>query len=75
MREVPGSNVVLAAPVFRRWNSTKRPLGMTSSRLAEVLLNRWESSTPEEQGIALLAASHTKPVRRQRQQQPEPASA
>jgi hypothetical protein len=74
MSNTGGSNVFIPAAVHRQWNDTKRPLGITSARFAEVLLNRWHESTPDEQGRAL-AAPPRQPVRRKRQQQPEPANA
>jgi hypothetical protein len=74
MSDTSGSNIFIPTTVHRRWNDTKRPLGVTSARFAEVLLNRWHESTPDEQGRAL-ATPTRQPVRRQRRQQPEPANA
>jgi hypothetical protein len=57
------STINMPRAVWREWVRTRNSLGVSNGRLAEVLLDRWMHSTPEEQGKALL---HQTPERKRR---------
>jgi hypothetical protein len=70
MAREPEASINCPRVLHTRWLRTKRSLGLSNARLIEVLLNRWETSTPDEQGEALLMAPRTKPMRRQPELEP-----
>jgi hypothetical protein len=51
------STINMPRHVWRRWAKTRDTLGLNNGRMAEVLLERWDNSSPDERGKALLYES------------------